>query len=554
MTVDVACAPPPAWTLAPQGYEFSMTAMVQLVLDGTASQDERDRVAAFVDGELRGTAPLTRFENGMGGQAFLAPLSIHSNREAGEAITVQVWDDSACRLYEATSAAFIFVDGAERGTPARPYTVYAPTGPDGPAMVNLLAGWTWFSTNKTPADPALGSVLDGLFVASGDLVKSQTAFALYDEQAGWAGSLGQIVPGPAYLARLTASNTLVLAGTPADVAGTPLGLKAGWNWVGYLPPQPYPVNHALQHVAAQNDDLVKGQFGFAQFLDGYGWIGSLAEMRPGEGYMIKLHAPATFTYPVVAPPAAALAAAAPLHAAGEAAASRVAGGDAAPAPAAKADAPLWTVDPARFEHSMSITATPEMDGVAVTAAGSLVAAFAPGADGKPEVRGVAPVQYVPALSRHLAFLSVYSNAAEGETLHFEIYDAGADATGKAGASMGFTANGVVGTLQAPVVFDPSVTTALDAGAGIPATFMLLPNRPNPFSATTTIHYGLPQAATVRLVVFDLLGREVMRLVDERQGAGYHAVTLGADALASGVYVYRIEAGDFQATRRMVLVK
>jgi hypothetical protein len=78
----------------------------------------------------------------------------------------------------------------------------------------------------------------------------------------------------------------------------------------------------------------------------------------------------------------------------------------------------------------------------------------------------------------------------------------------------------------------------------PKTFSLEQNFPNPFNPTTTIYYQLPTASRVSIVVYDLLGREVKRLVDEVREAGYHEVRFsatGASGIASGVYFYRMTA-------------
>ena len=88
----------------------------------------------------------------------------------------------------------------------------------------------------------------------------------------------------------------------------------------------------------------------------------------------------------------------------------------------------------------------------------------------------------------------------------------------------------------------------------PASFILYQNYPNPFNPATTIAYELPMASRVRLTVLDLLGHEITTLVDERQAPGWHVVPFEAGRLASGTYLYRIEAGSFQATRRMLLVR
>ncbi|CAN5351324.1 hypothetical protein BH23BAC3_BH23BAC3_23570 [soil metagenome] len=80
------------------------------------------------------------------------------------------------------------------------------------------------------------------------------------------------------------------------------------------------------------------------------------------------------------------------------------------------------------------------------------------------------------------------------------------------------------------------------------------NYPNPFNPVTVINYQLPVSSDVALEVFDLLGRRVAVLVDGRQAAGSHQATFDASNLASGVYLYRPNAGEFVQTRQMVLMK
>ena len=90
----------------------------------------------------------------------------------------------------------------------------------------------------------------------------------------------------------------------------------------------------------------------------------------------------------------------------------------------------------------------------------------------------------------------------------------------------------------------------------PSEFQLHQNYPNPFNPTTTITYQLPQVCDVRLEVFDVMGRSVAVLVNEKQSAGTHSVLLNATqfSLASGVYFYRLSAGGRTETKRMTLIK
>jgi len=88
----------------------------------------------------------------------------------------------------------------------------------------------------------------------------------------------------------------------------------------------------------------------------------------------------------------------------------------------------------------------------------------------------------------------------------------------------------------------------------PNVYKLEQNYPNPFNPVTQISYSIPKTGNVKLVVFDVLGREVATLVNEVKTPGKYSVSFDASNLSSGVYMYRIEAGDFTNTKKMMLVK
>jgi len=90
--------------------------------------------------------------------------------------------------------------------------------------------------------------------------------------------------------------------------------------------------------------------------------------------------------------------------------------------------------------------------------------------------------------------------------------------------------------------------------GIPARFDMKQNYPNPFNPVTKINYEIPKASFVTLKVFDILGREVASLVNGNLEAGYYTYDFDASALSSGVYIYKITAGSFEKTMRMMVVK
>ncbi|MDW8466117.1 MAG: T9SS type A sorting domain-containing protein [Chloroherpetonaceae bacterium] len=88
----------------------------------------------------------------------------------------------------------------------------------------------------------------------------------------------------------------------------------------------------------------------------------------------------------------------------------------------------------------------------------------------------------------------------------------------------------------------------------PTTFALEQNYPNPFNPSTMIRYSIPSTEQVSLKVFDVLGREVLTLVSGRQAAGRYEVLFNAAGLPSGIYFYRLQAGTYSETRKMMLVK
>lgn len=89
---------------------------------------------------------------------------------------------------------------------------------------------------------------------------------------------------------------------------------------------------------------------------------------------------------------------------------------------------------------------------------------------------------------------------------------------------------------------------------VPAQYALYPNYPNPFNPSTRIAYDLARTSNVTLTAFDLLGRKVATLANGVQVAGSHTATFNGADLPSGIYFYRLQAGDFVAARKMVLLK
>lgn len=110
----------------------------------------------------------------------------------------------------------------------------------------------------------------------------------------------------------------------------------------------------------------------------------------------------------------------------------------------------------------------------------------------------------------------------------------------------------------PLIFSEA-TLPVQEGNSIPLEFKLNQNYPNPFNPITTVHYNLPKESHVSIMVYDVLGREVNRLINQKQLAGNHSIQwngkdINGNPVSVGIYLYQIQAGDFIQTKKMVLIK
>lgn len=128
------------------------------------------------------------------------------------------------------------------------------------------------------------------------------------------------------------------------------------------------------------------------------------------------------------------------------------------------------------------------------------------------------------------------------------------ASAEGGTSSSTTAakeTGKAGDSTASAVAD---ARAVQGAAVMPDEFRLGQNFPNPFRGSTEIHFDLPKASEVSLVVYDLLGRRIVRIAGGWMEAGFHRVRFDASGLSSGIYIYRLTAGEYVDVKRMMLVR
>jgi hypothetical protein len=131
---------------------------------------------------------------------------------------------------------------------------------------------------------------------------------------------------------------------------------------------------------------------------------------------------------------------------------------------------------------------------------------------------------------------------------------------------------IKGTLGQPVISSSSISAySINSGfwtqlsdlttdvrdnlrGAFPSTYKLFQNYPNPFNPSTQISYSIPQKSHVFLKVYDMIGKEIATLVNESKPAGNYEVNFNASGLASGIYFYKLQTGNFIDTKKMILLR
>ncbi len=534
--------PEPLWSVNESNYQYSMNIDARLFIDGNATSDGYDIVAAYVGSEVRGIGSVQYVEAASDSEKYQVFLTIYSNTTQGEQLTFKVWDASSCRELGYVEEAYTFMADAVYGRPDNPARLTATS-----QVVQQLAlkqGWTWFSLNLQASDMGVNALLSTVSPTTNDIIKSQASFSQYAQGLGWVGTLSSLNTKSMYQAKLTTLDTIDYVGYPLNLNTNKIPVVQGWNWLSYQPQTGYEINHALSNLDPLNGNLIKSQTTYAIYVAGFGWVGSLTFMSPKQGFLYKSGNADTLVYPATAT-------------------AKI-----SPRQSEKQEefVPLamngWTYDPYQFQFNMPITGVIKKDETEITDNKDLVGAFVNG-----ECRGVAQAMYIEPMNKHLFFMLVYSNIASGETIEFRFLDASNGTTFALAEQVSFTQDDIVGSVNSPFVWKVSHPLAIGNGTVLPTEFGLSQNYPNPFNPSTVISYQLPVDSRVTLKVYNVLGEEVATLVDGLQSAGFrlqewNATDNNGKPLSSGIYFYKLSAGNsssgagqgFTDTKKLMLMR
>ncbi len=504
---------PPTWQVSPASFTYNMNITAQVVFDDTLSRDIYDIIGVYSGNELRGVAQI---EHVSAIDKYVAFITVYSNLAADEILTFRMWDASNGKEFAFFGSAYTFTSNSSLGSVSSPLILK----PDASVqVVDMNPGWTWFSLNVSAGPVTLNAALKSISPSDGDLIKSQNAYSLYSEELGWQGKLLALNVGSSYQIYMKDGGSLQYTGKPVDPLQATLNLKQGWNWIAHMNQKIMDLNETLDLFPATAGDRIKSQTEFADFIAAtQTWEGSLKKMLPGEGYLLKSGADATFQYPVL----------------GKSTISYP-------------SIPEWEIDINAFEYNMSITSVVEFDAMEMEDSTLIIAAFSGF-----ECRGLTQIQYVPGLNKYVGFMPVYSNSASGDSVNFEVFEPSSRKKRPIAEKTVFVSDRLMGDLNTPFVL-----TAQPVGDElVPYQFYLSQNYPNPFNPETIIEYGLSVDGDVELSVYNTLGQKVATLVNKHQQAHHYKIAFNAAdySLATGVYFYQIKSGNFIKRRKLLFIK
>jgi hypothetical protein len=492
----------PTWTVVTQPSQMNIIANFSLTsANAPLSVDANDRIGVFYGNECRGVANI---QYTPAGNTYAAYITVYGNNgvQPQEVFEFRIWDASTATEYQAVETQ-AFVENAQVGQPLAPMILH-PAGIV--QRIPLAAGWNWVSTYLQPNDPSVNSVLKYSANATGNVIKTNDTYAQAGANGTWSGTLQQIGWKKSYQIMVSAATELQVIGRKlSDTATIPV--VSGWNWIGYPYDEISTITDYMQSFGSSNSDVLQSSTQFSTYASNT-WNGSLQNMQPGRGYKLKANT----------------------------------GGNIVIEPRS---APEWNPDVFGNEFNMNITAVVKANGT------ELMGNFIVGAFINGTCVGVSAPQLAGSSPR--VFITLHGETANnGGNLQFFIYDYASDSVyTPTYTPIAFTVDGTEGTIENAFVLNvESPLSVRNIGDSNP--FVLHQNVPNPFNGNTMIRIDMPRAEQVSLQVFDYTGKLVAELVNEKLPQGVHTIQYNPENLGAGIYFYRMQAGEFTATKKMVI--
>ncbi len=384
----------------------------------------------------------------------------------------------------------------------------------------LAAGWNWFSVNTLLSNMSLTNVLPAV-TSDGDYIKNQTSTATYYSGFGWFGSLTEIDPTKLYKIKVQNASSISFSGAPVNINLTSIGLVTGWNWIGYLPQSAQTIGNALSSLSLTDGDYIKNQTASTTYYTSVGWFGSLNQLSPNDGFMIKLTIPGTLKY------------------------SDVQSKNASEISAGVSES---LINPAEYEFSGSVTAKIIMDG---NNAGSIHDTLFTYVNN--QLRGYSASYFFQPLGIYLFPVMTFSNRSDGENIEFRYYSSLDNKIYTCNESLPFVKDMIISDAFHPLVL--TVNSGLTYNSEpTNNTSISLKAYPNPFDGYLKIEFTVNEQSFVQLEVCTSSGKIIRVLVNEELSPDGYSIDLDSSLMPEGLYIIKLMTGSKQETQKVMLVK
>jgi len=513
LSLNVYENPPKDWVYNETQFQYTMSLIAQLEVDGVISIDPNDRLGAFVNGENRGYVNLKYVESL---DKYMAFLNIYSNNALGESIEFRIWDASQGRVYTQVQPGYTFEADTRKGEVLTP--VLMQTQNLVQKILPVVNGWQWLSFNLSSSDfTNVNDFMATVEAQNGDQIKGSVYFDQYDPDNGWIGTIsgnGGLKNGELYKVRVTQPGDLVFEGAVVDPGTVSINVAPGWNWIGFIALRNMEINEALSNYNAQTGDEIKSQKQFAVYGgSAHGWLGTLESLSPGQGFMLKSTQSSTFVYPKE---------------------TLNNGRVAAPDYSYLTDGSL-TVNVEQYSENMSaIMQIKNLSGDLLT--DTLIAMV----DG--QVRGIALPRSNPELTEPSYFMTI-SGLGLAEKIEFVALDGEELSSLASEEQVYFGTNTSIGTLKEPIVLIKSTESKL---------FGDLEIFPNPFTDMLNVRLGELSGEQVIISIHDITGRLLYR--DQVSNTGHwfwDGTNQNSQILSKGVYTISVEAGGEVSSHKII---
>ncbi|MBN1782262.1 T9SS type A sorting domain-containing protein [bacterium] len=397
--------------------------------------------------------------------------------------------------------------------------------------LDFQQGWNMFSVNVNPDDFQVKAVMAPV---TDDLVILKDGSGRTFIPAYTIDHIGTLDCRLGYKAFFSQARMLSVTGLPVNPA-TPIEMSAGWSLIGYLPDRSMDVENAMNEIS-EKLVIVKDGAG-RTYVPDYG-INQIGQMGPGYGYQVYITESAVLIYPEA---------------------------DGGIMPKKEGLPPVLAADHFQFTSNTGENATVIIPLDA-----------APGySDGSPlNISDEIGIFNAGAMCCGAAVwqgvntaVTVWGDDSQtdavdgfqpGDTLYYRIWNKSEDCECEAeaayqdGISGTYTTDGLY--VLTGLVVSPETASDASGAEAIPRVFALMQNQPNPFNPSTAIRFSVPVNCDVRIVIYDILGKEVETLTEGTRTPGTYIVQWNAGSCPNGIYLLRMQAADFVESRKLLLSK